>query len=67
MKLLDWTRLMGEKFQLLSTTASKALRPVHLDPPDSRGGCPYMVLAQFKDLAIGELTAALGSGRGIHW
>jgi len=65
MKLLDWTRLMGEKLHSLWRT--KALRPGTPGPPDSRGGCPYMVLAQFKDLATGELTAALGSGRGIRW
>ena len=46
MNLLDWSRLMGEKFQALALQrAKKRCGPIHLGPLDSRGGCPYMALA----------------------
>jgi hypothetical protein len=55
---------MGEKFQSLWRT--KALRPDRLPRRTAGAAVPTWFLP-VKYLATGELTAALGSGRGIRW
>jgi hypothetical protein len=48
MKLLDWSRLMGEKFQLLSTTAQKRCNPVHLGRRTAGAAVPRWFLPSLK-------------------
>jgi len=67
MNLLDWSRLMGEKFQALALQrAKKRCGPMRLGRRTAGAAVPTWLLP-LKGLGIGELTAALGSGRGIRW